>query len=217
MTPEEFQVVRLSLWVAAWAACLVLPVAVVVGLFLSGPRRSGQATLETVVMLPLVLPPVATGYFLLVLFSPNGWLGGRLSALGLSVVLDWKGAVLAATLVALPLAVQVVKVALGQVGREWQEVAEVLGATPGLVFWTVTLPLARRGLVAAWVLAFARALGEFGATILVAGNIPGATQTLPSALFSAIETGHDQAALRLVVLACFIAMGALLVVRRMTR
>ncbi len=203
---------KLSLWVATLSACLVLPGALACSWLLTRCKLPGLSLVQAAISLPLVLPPVATGYFLLVLFSPKGLCGKLLHQMGIDIILTWKAAVLAAGVVSFPLAVQTIKVALQDIDPRLEQAARTLGASPWRTFLTVTLPLSYRGLLAAWILAFSRSLGEFGATILVAGNIPGYTQTLPTAIFSAIEGGNDQEALRLVGIACIIGFTSLVAV-----
>lgn len=204
------EIVGLSLKVAFWSACLVVPPAVILGYWLSRVRGLLASLVEAFFMLPLVLPPVATGYALLIALSPESSLGAWLSQLGIEILLNWKGAVLAACVISFPLTLQMAKLAFQEVAVQWVELAEVSGAPRLLAFSTVTLPLARRGLLAAWLISFGRALGEFGATIIVAGNIPGLTQTLPLALYTAVESGHDQAAGRFLLLAALVASLAIL-------
>lgn len=208
MTAAEWSALRLSLVVALAASLLVMPLAVAAAAAL---RSARLPLLEAVLNLPLVLPPVVAGYVLLILLAPRGPLGF------LDLALTWQAAVIAAAVVAFPLAVQTLRVAFDDVDPRLVQAARTLGASPWRAFWTVLVPLARRGVVAAWGLAFARSLGEFGATIIVAGNIPGRTQTLPLALFSAAESGNDPAALRLVAVSTVLAFGCLLVLGRLYR
>ncbi len=187
----EVEALVVSLEVALLALVLVLPVGLALAFWLArGPAR-GRALVEAVVMVPLVLPPVAIGVGLLALFGRNGlgflWLVGT-----------WKGAAVAAAVVALPVFVRVARAALEDVDPRLEAVAAVLGASPARVAFTITLPLAARGLIAATVLGFARALGEFGATIIVAGAIRGETETLPMAIYQAYEQGGSATALCLI-------------------
>jgi molybdate transport system permease protein len=169
----------------------------------------GKLLLDTLVSFPLVLPPVVTGYALLLLLGRQGPLGRLLHGMGIELVFTWVAAALAAGLVALPLMVRTMEVSMARVDPRLEQAARSLGAGPWRTFATVTVPLAWRGIVAGAVLAFARALGEFGATIVVAGNIPGSTQTLALGIFTELQTGDDSAALRLVAFSMVLAMAAL--------
>jgi molybdate transport system permease protein len=164
---------------------------------------------ETLVSLPLVLPPVATGLILLLLFSPRGPLGFLLAALGIEIVFTWRAVVLAMTVMGLPLFVRTVRAGFEQVDRRYEAMAATLGATPLRVFFSVTVPLAYPALAAGAVLGFARAVGEFGATIMIAGSIPGVTRTLPVAIYSFAETGRDREALLMLGVSAAIAGVAL--------
>jgi len=213
LTAGEWSALRLSLQVAVCAATAGLPAAVLIGYWLARSRFPAKWLVDVAVNLPLVLPPVVTGYLLLVLFSPAGPIGGLLESwLGLRIVFTWLGAALAAGVVSFPLMVRAVRLALEQTDPRLESAARSLGAGPVAAFFTVTLPLARRGLVAGWMLAFARSLGEFGATIMVAGNIAGRTRTLPLAIFSlANRPGGVDRAWRLVALSIVLACAALAV------
>lgn len=211
MTEAEGSALRLSLLVALGASLLVMPPAVAAAAALRSTRLPLRPLWEAILNLPLVLPPVVAGYVLLILLAPKGPLGF------LDLALTWQAAVIAASVVAFPLAVQTLRVAFDDVDPRLIQAARTLGASRARAFWTVLVPLARRGVVAAWGLAFARSLGEFGATIIVAGNIPGRTQTLPLALFSAAESGNDPAALRLVAVSTVLAFVCLLALGRLYR
>ncbi|HBG47178.1 MAG TPA: molybdate ABC transporter permease subunit [Deltaproteobacteria bacterium] len=155
----------------------------------------GKGLLDAVIMQPLVIPPTVLGYYLLTVFGRSGWLGGFLeNTLGIEVVFTWKGAVVAAFISSLPLFVKPARAALEGVGEELENAARLLGKTELQVIRTVTLPLAWRGILAGAVMAFARATGEFGATLMIAGNIPGLTQTLPIAIYDAVQSGDDYTA-----------------------
>src|SRR5690606_25045784 len=185
--------------VSGAALLLFLPPGLLLALWLSrGPSR-GRTVVEALVMLPLVLPPVAVGVGLLAVFGREG-VGPWLAGLGLQVVATWQGAALASAVVALPVFVRVARSAFDAVDPRLEAAAALLGASPLRVFVTITLPLARRGLLAGASLALARALGEFGATVLVAGSLPGETQTLPLAIFEANQAGQVDLALRLCAL-----------------
>lgn len=211
MTSAEWSALRLSLLVALGASLLVMPPAVGAAAALRSSRLPLRPLWEAALNLPMVLPPVVVGYVLLTLLAPRGPLGF------LDLALTWQAAALAAAAVAFPLAVQTLRVAFDEVDPRLIQAARTLGASRWRAFRTVLLPLAGRGLAAAWGLAFARSLGEFGATIIVAGNIPGRTQTLPLALFSAAEAGDDPTALRLVGVSTALAFLCLLALGRLYR
>ena len=183
------------------------------GLFLSWllarRRFHGRLLLDTAISLPLVMPPVATGLVLLALVAPRGPLGQLLERIGIDIVFTWKAVVLAMAVMALPLFVRTVRAGIEQVDRRYEAAAATLGASPLRVFFTVTLPLARPAVLAGAVLGFARALGAFGATIMIAGSIPGATRTLAVAIYSFAETGRDGDAALLVAVSATIAFVAL--------
>lgn len=217
--PAEIEALWLSLKVASLATVLTLPLA----LWLAhGLSRKGFGPayhiVNTLVYLPLVLPPVVTGYVLLLLFGRAGPIGGVLGQLGLSVAFHWTGAALAAGVMALPLMVRALRLALDQVDPNLIEAARTLGASPLRVYLRVHLPLMSPGIAAAVILGFAKALGEFGATITFVSNIPGLTQTLPSAIYTFLQIpGEENAALRLVILCIVISVGALAASEWMTR
>lgn len=173
------------------ATIVALPLALAVAWLLARHRFPGKPLVETLVTLPLVLPPVATGYLLLQMLGADALVGRLLDGLGIEVVFTWKAVVLAMAVMSLPLLVLTLRTGFEQIDRRYEQVAATLGASPWRVWWTVTLPLARRSVVVAALLGFARALGEFGATIVVAGGIPGQTQTLAVAMFTFIESGRD--------------------------
>jgi molybdate transport system permease protein len=193
----------------------MLPPGLALAWLLARRRFRGRALVETLVSLPLVMPPVATGLLLLFLSSPRGPLGPVLAALGVEVVFTWKAVVLAMAVMGLPLFVRTVRAGIEQVDRRYEEVAATLGAPPFRVFVTITLPLALPAIIAGGILGFARALGEFGATIMVAGSIPGVTRTLAVAIYSFAETGRDADAVRLVGVSALIAFIALWVSNRL--
>jgi molybdate transport system permease protein len=207
LSSAEFQALRLSLQVASLGTLLGLPIALAVGWVLVKSSIRGKVVLDTLVSFPLVLPPVITGYFLLLMLGRDGPVGGFLhDAFGVDVVFTWVAAALAAGLVSLPLMVRAIEVAIAGVDPRLERAARSLGAGPLRTIATVTVPLAYRGILAAALLGFARGLGEFGATIVVAGNIPGQTQTIPLAMFTELQAGDDGAAVRLVVLSLFLAL-----------
>ena len=218
LSSSEFQVIALSLQVAALGTLLGLPIALWVGWVLAKSSIRGKAVLDTLVSFPLVLPPVVTGYFLLLLMGREGPIGGILhDLLGVDVVFTWVAAALAAGLVSLPLMVRAIEVAMSGVDPRLEMVSQSLGAGPLKTFFSVTVPLAYRGILAAALLAFARGLGEFGATIVVAGNIPGETQTIPLLIFNRIQLGDDSSAMRLIVASLVLALLSLAIHQRLAR
>lgn len=213
MTPEEWSAVRLSLLVSTWATLISLPLGIPLGWLLARKRFPGKLLLETAVNLPLVLPPVVTGYFLLILLGKSGLIGKWLHTwCGISLVFNWKGAAVAAAVMAMPLLVRSVRQAFASTDRKLEQAARTLGAGPWELFFTVTLPLAKTGLIAGCVLVFARSLGEFGATLMLAGNIAGQTRTIPLYLYQELESprGFEHVP-RLVFLSLAISAAALLV------
>lgn len=202
--------VRLSLGVAAWATLATCPPAVLLGWLLARRRFPGKAVVSALVYAPLVLPPVVTGFVLLKLLGRRGVVGGWLAEHGLAVPFTFAGAVVAAVVVGLPLFVAAARGAFEAVDRRHDEVAWTLGLSPGRTFFRVTLPLATPGLLAGAVLAFARSLGEFGATIVLAGNIEGETRTIPMAVYTALESPHGEGeAWKLVGASLLLALGAM--------
>src|SRR5437016_8523066 len=191
----------LSLRVAILATVLNALIGVPLAWATARRRFPGRALLALLVTMPLILPPTVTGYYLIVLFGRRGWLGGPLYQMtGWSIAFTWYAAVVAATIMALPLLVRTAKAAFESVDRDLERAAFTLGRSELRTAVEVTLPLARNGILAGLVLAFARALGEFGATLMLAGNIPGKTATVPLAIYTAVQTGEDAAALLVVVL-----------------
>lgn len=211
LTPEELVAIKLSLRVASVATLASLPFGILVAYVLSRGRFRGKMVLDGLVYLPLVLPPVVTGYVLLILFGRRGPLGAFLeNTFGIVLSFRWTGAALAAAVMSFPLMVRAIRLAMDTIDRRSEEAAATLGASPMWVFLTVTLPLALPGIVAGAMLGFAKALGEFGATITFVSNIPGETQTIPSAIYTYTQTpGGDEGAFRLSVIAIVIALGAL--------
>ncbi|MDX9971481.1 MAG: molybdate ABC transporter permease subunit [FCB group bacterium] len=211
LSPEEWSAVGLSLRVSAWAVVLGLPPAVAVAYALARGSLRTRWALDTFVNLPLVLPPVVTGYLLLVLLGRHGPLGAFVyNTFGLRIAFTWQAAAIAAGVVGFPLMVRAIRLAFQTVDPRLEAAARSLGASPINAFFTVTLPLSTRGIVAGAVLGFARGLGEFGATIVVAGNIPGITQTLPLAIYSRIQhPGGIAGSWRLVALSVALACLAL--------
>jgi len=195
-----------TLRVALVATLLGAPVGILIGHALARRSFRGKSLVETLVALPLVLPPTAIGYLLLALLARDGWLGERRLGFDPGVLFTWRAAVLASAVMALPLVTRTARAAFEGVEPRLERMTRSLGFSRTRTFLTVTLPLARRGLLAAVVLGFGRALGEFGATAIVAGNIPGRTQTLALAIFSEIQLGDTDAALRLVALTVVLAL-----------
>jgi molybdate transport system permease protein len=191
------------------ATLLMVPPGLFFAWLLARKRFRGRVLVETLVSLPLVMPPVATGLILLMLFSPRGPIGRWLAAIGIDVIFTWRAVVLAMTVMGLPLFVRTVRAGIEQVDRRYEAMAATLGAPPLRVFYSVTLPLALPALTAGAVLGFARAVGEFGATIMIAGSIPGATRTLPVAIYTFAETGRDREAALLLGVSAAIACAAL--------
>ncbi len=213
ITPEEMVAIKLSLRVATVAVVASLPVAILVAYVLSRGNFRGKILLDGLVHMPLVLPPVVTGYVLLILFGRRGPLGAFLDqAFGIVLSFRWTGAALAAAVMSFPLMVRAIRLALDAIDRRSEEAAATLGASPLWVFATVTLPLAVPGIIAGTVLAFAKALGEFGATITFVSNIPGETQTIPAAIYTYTQTpGGEAGAFRLSLIAMMLAFAALIV------
>ena len=211
MSSAELNAIGLSLQVSVVAVIFSLPLGILMGWLLARKRFFGKTLVETLVNLPLVLPPVVTGYLLLVTFGRRGWLGLYIEEwFGLRFVFDWKGAALAAAVVSFPLMVRAIRIAFASVDRRCEQAARTLGAGPLDAFFTISLPLARNGVIAGCILAFARSLGEFGATIMIAGNIPGETRTIPLYIFNELQTpgGMDQS-IRVILFSIALAAGAL--------
>ena len=195
---------------AAGATALVQPPGIAIAWALARGRFRGRTVLEAVVTLPLVMPPVATGLILLMLLGRRGVVGRFLERVGVEVVFTWKAVVVAMAVMGLPLLVRTARAGFEHVDRRYEQVAATLGAAPLRAFLTVSLPLAWPSVIAGAVLAFARAVGEFGATVVVAGSIPGATRTLAVAIYTYSETGRDAQALTLVAISAAIAFAALI-------
>lgn len=208
--PAEWAAVTLSLKVAFWAVLGSFPLGLFTAYALARWRFPGHQLLNGLVHLPLILPPVVTGYLLLLTFGTQGPVGRLLAPLGIVFAFRWTGAALAAAIMAFPLMVRAMRLSIEAVDTRFEDAAATLGASRLQVFLTVTLPLITPGILTGLILAFAKAIGEFGATITFVSNIPGQTQTLPSAIYTALQVpGGEAAALRLVVISVVIAMGAL--------
>ena len=219
LTPEEWTALRLSLQVAGTATLASLPLGIVVAFVLARGRFRGRALIEGLVHLPLVLPPVVTGYLLLLAFGRKGPIGSFLeTCCGLVFSFRWTGAALAAAVMGFPLMVRAIRLAIEAVDPKIEDAARTLGAAPLVVLATVTLPLALPGILAGAILAFAKALGEFGATITFVSAIPGETQTLPAAIYSYTQIpGGDAGALRLTLVAVIVAVAALVISEALAR
>jgi molybdate transport system permease protein len=218
MNPEEIQIILFSLAMALSATAVVLVPGIGLGWLLARCNWRGKSLLETFVALPLVLPPVVTGLVLLKLFGRRGPIGAWLEkSFQIEVVFTWRAVVIALAVMALPLLVRNVRAAIEEVKPELEQMARTLGAPEWRVFLTITLPLARRGILAGTLLAFARALGEFGATIMVAGNIPGETTTLSVAIYQHVQLGEDASVWKLAAISAIIAFVAVWLSNRLTR
>ena len=218
---DVWQIAGFTVACATLATVVMVPPGVLIAWFLARRQFPGRAAIDVLVSLPLVVPPVATGLLLLMVFGRRGVVGGMLERLGIEVVFTWKAVVLAMAIMGLPLLVRTARAGFEQVNERYERVAATLGAPPWRVFLTLSLPLAWPSVLGGAVLGFARALGEFGATIVVAGSIPGQTRTLAVAIYSYAETGQDAQALALVLVSVAIAFVALwganwLVTRRAT-
>ncbi len=215
---SDWSIVALTLRTAALSTLLIVPPALAVSWLLARFRWRGKSLVETLVALPLVMPPVATGLILLQLLGRRGAIGGWLhDALGIDVVFTWRAVVAAMMVMSFPLLVRAARVAFEEVNPRYEQLARTLGASDMRVFATITLPLAARGIVSGMLLAFARAVGEFGATILVAGSIPGRTMTLSLAIYNLVQLGRDADAFRLLGFAVAIAFAAVWIAEVTTR
>ncbi len=216
LTAAEVSALVLSIKAASLSLLLILAPGLLIGWILAKFSFPGKSLLDTVVMLPMVLPPVVSGFFLLVLLSKRGLIGGLLHRLfGLEIVFSWMAVVLAISVLSFPLLVRGIVTAIETVDPQLENAARTLGASPLKVFFTVTLPLSYRGIIGGAILGFSRSLGEFGATMMVAGNIPGKTQTLPLAIYNFVQVGQDLSAYRLVFLSTLIAFATLWIAERM--
>jgi molybdate transport system permease protein len=219
LSPSEWSAIWLSLKVATSVAVVTIVPAVLLGWFLARREFRGKILVESLVHAPLVMPPVVTGYLLLVVFGRHGFMGQWLESwFGIRLIFTWQGAVLASAIVALPLAVRSVRLAISLVDQRLEEAAQTLGYHPLRVFFKVTLPLAWPGILGGILLAFSRSLGEFGATITFAGNIEGSTQTLPLAIYSALQVpGEETVAMRVVIASLVLCFASLLISELLTR
>jgi len=222
MSAADWQVVWFTAWVSALSTLAIFPAGIATAWLLARREWRGKSIVETFVSLPLVIPPVATGLILLKLFGRRGPLGGFLeNTLGIEIVFTWKAVLIALGVMSFPLFVRSTRVAFEQVNPRLENIARTLGASDWRVFFTISLPLAKRGVIAGTILAFARALGEFGATIMIAGNIPGQTSTLALDIFQSVQLGDDTHALRLLAVSVLLAFGAVwtseIILRRRTK
>jgi len=219
LSPDEWTAVRLSLLVASTAMVLSLPFGIAVAWLLARGRFWGKSLLDAAVHLPLILPPVVTGYLLLLSFGRKGPVGAWLESwFGLVLSFRWTGAVLASAIMGFPLLVRAIRLSIEAVDRKLEDAAGTLGASPFQVFLVVTLPLCLPGILAGMILCFAKAMGEFGATITFVSNIPGETQTLPSAIYTFTQVpGGEAGAMRLTLISIALSVAALLVSEAMAR
>lgn len=216
MLDLDWSALWLSLKVAGWATAINLVLGVAFGALLARRRFPGRELLDTVFTLPLVLPPTVLGYYLLVLVGRNGPLGAWLQdSFGINLVFTWQAAVIAAAVASFPLVFKPARAAFEGVDRQLEQAARTLGVSEVALFFRVSLPLAWRGILAGLLLAFARAMGEFGATIMVAGSIPGQTQTLSIAIYEAVQAGNDGRANLLVLVSSLVCIAVLLLAARL--
>ena len=208
---------KLSLKVACWATAIDLVLGVALGYLLARKRFVGRDILDAVMTLPMVMPPTVLGYYLLVLIGRNGWLGAWLQrSFGINLIFTWQAAVIASAVVAFPLVLKGARAAFEAVDQQLEQAARVLGVSGFGVFLRVTLPLAWRGVLGGTLLAFARAMGEFGATLMVAGSIPGKTQTLSIAVYEAVQAGQDDQANLLVIITSITCVSVLVLANKLT-
>lgn len=219
LSPEEWTAVRLSLKVSVWATLASLPVGIAIAWLLARKQFWGKSLLNGLVHLPLILPPVVTGYMLLLSFGRRGPIGSFLDeTFGIVFSFRWTGAALACAVMAFPLMVRAIRLSIESIDRKLEAASSTLGANPIWTFATITLPLMLPGVIAGMILAFAKAMGEFGATITFVSNIPGETQTLPSAIYTFTQVpGGETGALRLTLVSVAIAMAALVASEIMAR
>lgn len=216
--PAEWQAVVLSLRVSFWATLVSLPLGIAVAYALARWSFPGKQLLNGIVHLPLILPPVVTGYVLLLTLGTQGPVGGILANWGIVLAFRWSGAAVAAAIMAFPLMVRAIRLSIEAVDPKLEQASATLGASPAWVFLTVTLPMALPGVIAGTILAFAKAMGEFGATITFVSNIPGQTRTIPSAIYAFLQVpGGEDAAMKLVIVSVVVAMGALLLSELLAR
>jgi molybdate transport system permease protein len=209
MSGEEWQIVWFTAWVSALSTIVILPFGLAIAWVLARFTWPGKSVVETLISLPLVMPPVATGLILLKVFGRRGPIGSFLhDTLHLDVVFTWRGVLIALGVMSFPLLVRSARVAFEEVSPRLEQIARTLGASDARVFFTITTPLAMRGILGGMILSFARALGEFGATIMIAGNIPGQTSTLSLSIFQSVQLGQDADAFRLLGISTVLAFVA---------
>ena len=206
-TLETWQITFFSLTIGLFATVVILPFGIGFAWVFARTEWPGKSVLETIVLLPLVMPPVSTGLILLKLFGRRSPLGQWLYERGIEVVFNWKGVLIAMAVMSFPLLVRSVRTSFADVPLRLEHIAATLGASRARIFFRITMPLAKKGIIAGALLAFSRALGEFGATILLAGNIPGKTQTLSLAIFNFVQTGNDAEAFTLLGITVALAFG----------
>ena len=217
MADDVWQVAVFTFTMAVVATLVMLPPGIVFAWLFARHRFRGCTALETLIMLPLVIPPVATGLILLRLFGRRGPFGRVAESVGFEVIFTWKAVILAMAVMGLPLLVRAARGAFEQVDRRYEQIAASLGAGPLRIFFTVSLPMAGRGVLAGVLLAFSRAVGEFGATMMLAGNMPGSTRTIASGIYIYTEVGNDAAATSLMLASIMIAFGSLWFSNRLAR
>ena len=208
----------LSLWVSVLATSLIAVFGTLIAYVLARKRFLGRTMLDAFTTLPMILPPTVTGYYLIILLGKNGIIGNYIyNVTGWSIMFTWQAAVIAATVVAIPIMIKSAKAAIESVDLEYEKAAFTLGKSEIETFFLVTLPLAKKGLIAGLVLSFARALGEFGATIMIAGNIPGKTSTMPLAIYRAFLSGDDQLATTLVIFLTVVSIAVIYITTKISR
>lgn len=212
LNPDDLQAIKLSLEVAVTATIISLPAGFSVAYLLAFTEMRGKMVLEGLVNLPLVLPPVVTGYLLLLLLGRNGWLGKFLNSFNINIIFTLQGAIIASAVVGFPLLVRSIRIGLEAVDKQYIQASRTLGAKWWDTLFTITIPLSHRAILAGMTLMFARSLGEFGATIILAGNMPGVTQTIPLAIFEYTSTpGGDSMALSLCIVSILLSFTVLLI------
>ncbi len=217
ITAAEVAALSLSIKVALLSLIVTFPLGLLVGWLLAKRTFPGKAFLNTLVMLPLVLPPIISGYLLLILLGKHGFIGRFIyQTFGVEIVFSELSVVIAVSVISFPLLVRGIVTGMEAVPVELENAARTLGASPIKVFWTITLPMAHRGVIGGTILGFSKSLGEFGATIMVAGNIPGKTQTMALAIFSAVHLGEDVSVYRLVFISTVVAFAAIWLTERFT-
>ncbi len=217
ITPAEVAALALSIRVALLSLVFTFPIGLFVGWLLAKRTFLGKSFLNTLIMCPLVLPPIVSGYLLLILLGRNGLIGGFIyQVFGIEIVFSELAVVIAVSIISFPLLVRGIVTGMESVPLELENAARTLGASPLKVFWTITFPMAYRGVIGGTILGFSKSLGEFGATIMVAGNIPGKTQTMALAIFSAVHLGEDVSVYRLVFISTVVAFVALWLTERFT-